>query len=105
MPCRENRSLIDPAQKVYVDAVRDFLQTKGIKQARVKIENILRVDLGGDGEEEVLINVMNYLQKDESVPMKSPAGSYSMVLLRRVISGKGANAACRKRILSKGNRL
>jgi FG-GAP repeat len=80
--------LIDPAQKVYVDAVRDFLQTKGIKQAKVKIENILQVDLEGDGEEEVLINATNYLQKDESVPMQSPAGSYSMVLLRRVISGK-----------------
>jgi hypothetical protein len=80
--------LVDPTQKVYVDAVRDFLKTKGIKQAKVKIENILRVDLEGDGEEEVLINATNYLQKDESVPMQSPAGSYSMVLLRRVISGK-----------------
>jgi hypothetical protein len=80
--------LVDPTQKVYVDAVRDFLKTKGIKQAKVKIENILRVDLEGDGEEEVLINATNYLQKDENVPMQSPAGSYSMVLLRRVISGK-----------------
>jgi hypothetical protein len=47
--------LVDPTQKVYVDAVRDFLKTKGIKQAKVKIENILRVDLEGDGEEEVLM--------------------------------------------------
>jgi hypothetical protein len=80
--------LVDPTQKVYVDAVRDFLKTKGIKQAKVKIENILRVDLERDGEEEVLINATNYLQKDESVPMQSPAGSYSMVLSRPVISGK-----------------
>ena len=80
--------LIDPVQKVYVDVVRDFLQTKGIKQPKVKIENVLRVDLEGDGEEEVLINATNYLQKDESVPMESPAGGYSMVLLRRVVSGR-----------------
>ena len=79
--------LIDPAQKVYVDAVRDFLQTKGIKQPRVKIENILRVDLDGDGEEEVLINATNYFDK-ENLSMRSPAGSYSVVLLRRVVSGK-----------------
>jgi hypothetical protein len=91
--------LVDPTQKVYVDAVRDFLKTKGIKQAKVKIENILRVDLEGDGEEEVLINATNYLQKDESVPMQSPAGSYSMVLLRRAISGKV------KRSLSKENSI
>jgi FG-GAP repeat len=77
----------DPTQQVYVDAVRDFLQTKGIKQPQVKIESILRVDLDGDGEDEVLISATNYFQK-EGVPMRSPAGSYSMVLLRSVTAGK-----------------
>src|SRR6266496_1974163 len=80
--------VLDPIQKVYIDAVRDFLKTKGIEQRKVKIENILRVDLDGDGEEEVLISATNYFQKDETVPMRSPAGSYSMVLLRRVVAGK-----------------
>jgi hypothetical protein len=80
--------VIDPTQKVYVDAVRDFLKTKGIEQPKVKIENIVRVDLDGDGEEEVLISATNYFSKDEGVPMRSPAGSYSMVILRRVIAGK-----------------
>jgi hypothetical protein len=80
--------VIDPTQKVYVDAVRDFLKTKRIEQPKVKIENILRVDLDGDGEEEVLISATNYFQKEEGAPMRSPAGSYSMVLLRRVIAGK-----------------
>jgi hypothetical protein len=80
--------VIDPTQKVYVDAVRDFLKTKGIGQPKVKIENILRVDLDGDGEEEVLISATNYFDKENQVPMRSPAGSYSMVLLRRVVAGK-----------------
>jgi FG-GAP repeat protein len=80
--------VLDPTQQVYVDAVRDFLKTKGIKEPKAKIENILRVDLDTDGEEEVLINATNYFQKDEGVPMRSPAGSYSMVLLRRVVAGK-----------------
>jgi hypothetical protein len=80
--------VIDPTQKVYVDAVGNFLKTKGIEQAKVKIDNILRVDLDGDGEEEVLISATNYFSKDGHVPMRSPAGSYSMVLLRRVVAGK-----------------
>ena len=79
--------VIDPTQRVYLDAVRDFLKTKGIEQPKAKIENILRVDLDGDGEDEVLISATNYFSKD-SVPMRSPAGSYSMVLLRRVVTGK-----------------
>lgn len=80
--------VVDPTQKVYVDAVRDFLKTKEIEQPKIKIESILRVDLDGDGEEEVLISATNYFQKDEGAPMRSPAGSYSMVLLRRVVPAK-----------------
>ena len=78
----------DTTQKAYVDAVRDFLKTKGIGQPKVKIENILRVDLDGDGEEEALVSATNYFEKDGRVPMRSPAASYSMVLLRRVLAGK-----------------
>lgn len=79
--------VLDPTQKVYVDAVRDFLKTKGIGEPKVKIDNIIRVDLDGDGEEEVLISATNYFSKDDNVPMRSPAGSYSCVLLRRVVGG------------------
>jgi hypothetical protein len=80
--------MADVTQHVYIDAVRDFLKTKGIEQPKVKIDSILHVDLDGDGEDEVLISATNYFRKDESVPMRSPAGSYSMVLLRRVVAGK-----------------
>ena len=80
--------VIDTTQKAYVEAVRDFLKTKGIEQPEVKIDNILRVDLDGDGEEEVLISATNYFRKDGRVPMRSLAASYSMVLLRRVVAGK-----------------
>jgi hypothetical protein len=53
----------DTTQQIYIDAVRDFLKTKGIEQPKVKIESILRVDLDGDGEEEVLISATNYFSK------------------------------------------
>ena len=78
----------DTTQQVYSDAVRDFLKTKGIEQPKVKVDSILRVDLDGNGEEEVLISATNYFSKDNRVPMRSPAGSYSMVLLRSVVAGK-----------------
>jgi hypothetical protein len=80
--------IADKTQQVYVDAVSDFLKTKGIEQPEGKIDNIIRVDLDGDGEDEVLISATNYFSKDDRVPMRSPAGSYSMVLLRRVVAGK-----------------
>ena len=80
--------IADTTQQVYVDAVRDFLKAKGIEQPKVRIDSILRVDLDGDGEDEVLISATNYFSKDDRVPMRSPAGSYSMVLLRRVVAGK-----------------
>jgi hypothetical protein len=80
--------IADTTQQVYVDAVGDFLKTKGMEQPKVKIDNILRVDLDGDGEEEVLISATNYFSKDNRVPMRSPAASYSMVLSRRVVAGK-----------------
>ena len=80
--------ILDATQQVYVDAASDFLKAKAIEKPKIKIENIMRVDLDGDGEEEVLISATNYFEKDDGAPMRSPAGSYSMVLLRRVVAGK-----------------
>jgi len=79
---------LDTTQAVYIDAVGNFLKTKGITEPKVKIDSIFRVDLDGDGEDEVLLSATNYFKEDNSVPMRSPAGSYSMVLLRRVVAGK-----------------
>jgi hypothetical protein len=75
---------------------------KEIDQSKVKIDNIIRIDWDGDGEEEVLISATNYFKKDDSVPMRSPAAGYSMVLLRRVVAGKVGNAIDCRRILSQG---
>lgn len=81
--------IADPTQQVYVDAVREFLEARRISEPKVKITRILRVDLDGDGEDEVLINATNYFTEDGDVPMDTAApGSYSIVLLRRVVAGK-----------------
>ncbi len=81
--------IADPTQQVYLDAVREFLESRRMTDPKVKITRILLVDLDGDGEEEVLINATNYFTEDGDVPMDTAApGSYSIVLLRRVVAGK-----------------
>jgi hypothetical protein len=54
----------------------------------VKITQHLRVDLDGDGNEEVLLAATNYPSAEGSAPRAATAGSYSFVALRRVIDGK-----------------
>jgi len=81
--------LAEPTQQIYVDAVREFLESRRMSEPKVKITRILRVDLDGDGEDEVLINATNYFTDDGDVPLDTAApGSYSIVLLRREVAGK-----------------
>ena len=58
--------IADATQSVYVEAVRDFLKTRAVPEPKVQITQILRVDLDGDGEEEVLISATNYFNDDKS---------------------------------------
>jgi hypothetical protein len=88
-PLPRKPQIADPTQQVYVDAVRDFLESRRMSDPKVKITRILRVDLDGDGEDEVLINATNYFNKDDEPPADTAVpGSYSIVLLRRVQAGK-----------------
>ncbi len=81
--------IVDPTEQVYVDAVRDFLESRRVSDPKVKITRILLVDLDGDGEDEELINATNYFNKDDGPPVDTAVpGSYSIVLLRRVVAGK-----------------
>ena len=81
--------IADTTQPVYVEAVRDFLKSHGIADPKVRITRILRVDLEGDGEHEVLINATNYFNPHDEAPIGAPKrGSYSIVVLRRVVAGK-----------------
>lgn len=79
---------VEKVQKHYIQAVREFLESRGLREPEVKITQTIRVDLEGDGEEEVLISATNYLAAPGRIPSSAPAGSYSVVLLRRVTNGK-----------------
>lgn len=74
-------------QPAYLAAAREFLQSKGIKNPNVKLTQVIRIDLEGDGTDEVLVSATNYFSKDGSVPSGAPVGSYSFVLLRREVKG------------------
>jgi hypothetical protein len=102
--------VIDPTQKVYLDAVRDFLKTKGIEQPKVKIDSNLRVDLDGDGEDEVLINATNYFKKDDRVPMLITSwqlfdGSLALTGRRKSGDAAGPGRVSSKSLLKRGRQL
>ena len=69
--------IADATQSVYVEAVRDFLKARGVADPKVQITRILRVDLDGDSEEEVLISATNYFTEDKSVSVE-PLLSYKL---------------------------
>lgn len=75
-------------QPVYVQAVREFLGTRGLGNTEVKITRVVRVDLDGDGEDEVLISATNYAGESGTPSPNTPGRGYSFVLVRRVVVGK-----------------
>ncbi len=78
----------DKTQEVYLKAAHDFLVGKGIAKPVVKITQLLRIDLDGDGEDEVLLSATKYPGEPGESPPSAVAGNYSFVLLRHFVDGK-----------------
>ncbi|MBA2733668.1 MAG: hypothetical protein H0U54_12335 [Acidobacteria bacterium] len=73
-------------QQEYRMVVSNYLKGVGIRNLKVTIFQLLRVDLDGDGTEEVLISA-----NSNENPLSSHylgKGDFSVVLLRRVAQGK-----------------
>lgn len=71
--------------EVYRTAIADILRAHGIAQPDVRIQQILRVDLEGDGVDEVLISA-NRLNEGGSFTDVA-AGDYALIALRKIIDG------------------
>jgi hypothetical protein len=71
-------------QNVYLDAVRAVLASKGLGKSPAAIKQVARVDLEGDGRDEVLITAESP-KYDRYVNRK---GQYSFVMLRKLVAGK-----------------
>lgn len=77
---------------LYRAAVAGVLKRNGILRPQVNIMKVWRVDLDGDGREEVLINATRAKRWNSgSIAADSNAGDYSLVLVRKVIKGKVRN--------------
>lgn len=74
---------------VYRNAVATLLKSKGIKRPQVNITKIVRVDLEGDGIDEVIVNATRVDRWESgSITPNAHAGDYSFVMLRKMINGK-----------------
>lgn len=74
----------DTNQEEYRNVVANHLRSKGIGQPKVTILQLLRVDLDGDGTEEVLISANSTATPGHFMGK----GDFSVVLLRKVVRGR-----------------
>lgn len=65
----------------YIEVVRSWLIEQNFLEPVVKIDQILRVDIEGDGTEEVLISASHFV---EPTGHNVELGDYSLVLMRKV---------------------
>ena len=83
-PLPRKPRLHNTSMAVYRQAVADILRAKGIAKPDVRITKIVRIDLEGDGVDEVVLSATRGNTSEPSVK----AGDYSLVVLRKVINGK-----------------
>ncbi|CAN5500697.1 hypothetical protein BH10ACI1_BH10ACI1_28000 [soil metagenome] len=74
--------------KTYMKIVSDILRSKGLTRAKARIEQAVRVDLDGDGINEVILTASSYAG---NIQPNAKVGDYSFVLLRKIVGGKVKN--------------
>lgn len=86
---------LDPNDAVYRRAVASILRARGFTRPIINITGIQRVDLDGDGTDEVLISA-NHLKEglgsaERSMAIHAQPGDYSIVFVRKIVKGKVRN--------------
>lgn len=89
---------IDLNNATYKKVIADVLKTKRIGTATIKITQAFRVDLEGDGVDEVILAATHY--KNGLAP-SAKVGDYSFVLLRKIINGKPQNLVLNGEFITK----
>lgn len=79
-------TILSPQSETYVNVATDYLAANGLPDVPVEIKEIYRLDLDGDGTNEVLMNISNI--DFEKVDIRQRAGTYSILLLRQIVNGK-----------------
>lgn len=77
-------------QPIYRNLVAAILKKNGIAKPSVQITQIWRVDLDGDGAQEVLLTATRKADygDTERIQPNSRAGDYSLLLLRKLVRGQ-----------------
>jgi hypothetical protein len=70
---------------VYRAAMADWLRTQGIDQPDVRLTSVQRIDLEGDGVDEVLVSATRLKDGGHTPPVA--AGDYSVVVIRKLVAG------------------
>jgi hypothetical protein len=72
----------------YKKSVADVLRLHGLLKSPATIEKATRIDLDGDGREEVIIEA-NYTAEDSN--QFATIGTYSLIIIRKITGGKVQN--------------
>lgn len=72
--------------EVYRRAVAQVLQQNGIAKPQVRLTRVVRIDLEGDGVDEVLVSATRWA--GGNLTPSAAAGDYSLVMMRKVVKGK-----------------
>jgi hypothetical protein len=78
-------ALLELDQQVYVDATASLLQSRGVADPVVNVEQVIRTDLEGDGDDEVIVAASTLDPADFT---SAAIGDSSVVFLRKVVEGE-----------------
>jgi hypothetical protein len=76
--------LLSTEQQVNKEAAAAILREKDITRPQVRLTQVIRVDLEGDGSEEVLVSATHYAK---GLSASASPGDYSLVFLSRLVKG------------------
>ena len=94
---------LNTANATYAKILKDYLGKNGLPDATPQIMQLFRVDLDGDGMDEVVIVAQNLIGRDsaimtweretplsssQGIPRETKKGDYSLALVRKVVGGK-----------------
>ncbi|UQN08592.1 hypothetical protein [Deinococcus sp. QL22] len=73
----------------YRDIVRNELASRGLLNAKVNLLGITRMDLDGNGTQEVIVEAAHFTDRHDLFPPPvGVPGDYSLLLLRQVVNGR-----------------
>ncbi|HSE15492.1 MAG TPA: VCBS repeat-containing protein [Pyrinomonadaceae bacterium] len=85
---------LDRKDTTYVNLLADLLRRSGIRKPEVEINEGYKIDLDGDGKDEVVIVASHF--KDgtgelSGIGRGSAPGDYAIVLVRKIVNGQARN--------------